>query len=43
MYGSPPTWQIVLVVAGLFAVPCSAVIGLGGWWIWRRLFERDLS
>jgi hypothetical protein len=42
-YGSPPMWQIVLVVAGLLALPCSAVVGLAGWWLWQRLFERDLS
>jgi hypothetical protein len=39
-YANPPTWLILLVAIGLLALPSSAVMGLAGWFVYRRLFER---
>jgi hypothetical protein len=37
-----PTWQIALCI-GLLALPSSVIVGLAGWWAYRRLFECNLS
>jgi hypothetical protein len=36
---SPPTWLIGTVILAL-ALPSSAVVGIAGWFVYRRLFER---
>jgi hypothetical protein len=41
-YGQPPAWLILLVAFGL-ALPSSAIVGFLGWFIYRRLFEREPS
>jgi hypothetical protein len=36
-----PAWQIALCI-GVLALPSSVVVGLAGWWAWRRLCERAI-